>query len=70
MSQSEPSERHLGQYCPMSGGQFLISEKNSKVSQKFLKIKALINKGVEIDFTVLSTGENSDQMTKLTENLV
>ena len=34
-----------------------------------MKIKALINKGVEIDSTLLSIEEDSDQVAKLMKNL-
>ena len=53
--QSDPIERRFGQYRQMSGGRFLISEKDINISEKILMINALINEGVEIDSTALTT---------------
>jgi len=54
--QSDPIERRFGQYRQTSGGRFLISdsEKDFNSSEKILKNKALIKKGVEIYSTALS----------------
>ena len=56
--QSDPIERRFGQYRQMSGGRFLISEKDINISEKTLMINALINEDVEIDSTVLSAEED------------
>ena len=48
----------------MSGGRFLISEKDISISERILKIKALIKEGVEIDSTLLSTEEDMAQVAK------
>ena len=57
------------QYRQMSGGRFLISEKDINISEKILKIKALSNEGVEIDSTVSPTEEDPAQVSKLMENV-
>ena len=67
--QSDSIERRFGQYRPMRGGPFLISEKEINISEKILNIKALINEGVEIDSTVLSTEEDPAQVAKLMDNI-
>ena len=67
--QSDPIERCSGQYRQISGGRFLISEKDINISEKILKIKELIKEGVEINSTVLSTGEDSTQVAKLMDNI-
>ena len=67
--QSDPIERRFGQYRQMSGGRFLISEKDINISEKILKIKALIKEGVEIDSRVLSTEEDPADVAKLMENV-
>ena len=53
----------------MSGGRFLITEKDINISEKFLKIKALIKEGVEIDSTVMSTEKDPAQVAELMENV-
>ena len=53
----------------MSRGRFLISGKDINVSEIILKIKELIKEGVEINSTVLSTGEDSTQVAKLMDNI-
>ena len=67
--QSDPIERRFGQYRQMSGGRFLISEKDIAISEKILKIKALIKEGVQLDSTVLSTEEDPAQVVKLMEDV-
>ena len=65
--QSDPIERRFGKYRHMSGERFLISEKDINISEKTLKIKALINEGVEVASTVLSTEENPAKVEKVAE---
>ena len=47
--QSDPIERRFGQYRQMSGGRFLISEKDITVSEKIIKMKSLLKEGLNID---------------------
>ena len=50
--QSDPQERRFGQYRQMSGGRFLVSLKDTEVSEKILKIMSLIKEGIDIDESV------------------
>ena len=50
--QSDPQERRFGQYRQMSGGRFLVSLKDTEVSEKILKIMSLIKEGIDIDDNV------------------
>jgi len=50
--QSDPQERRFGQYRQMSGGRFLVSLKDTEVSEKILKIISLVKEGVDIDASV------------------
>ena len=50
--QSDPQERRFGQYRQMSGGRFLVSLKDTEVSEKILKTMSLIKEGIDIDESV------------------
>ena len=53
--QSDPLERRYGQYRQMSGGRFLVSLKDIQTSEKILKIKSLVQEGIDIDAQVKSS---------------
>lgn len=67
--QSDPIERRFGQYRQMSGGRFLISEKDIITSEKIVKIKTLVKEGLQLDSNVLSTEEDPVQMMNLMEDV-
>jgi hypothetical protein len=67
--QTDPIERRFGQYRQMSGGRFLISEKDIVTSEKILKIKTLVKKGLELDSGILSAEEDPVQMAKLMDEI-
>ena len=67
--QSDPNERRSAQYRRVSGGRFSISAKDINISEKTLMINAIINEGVEIHSTVLSTGEDSAWVAMLMEKV-
>jgi hypothetical protein len=46
--QSDPLERRFGQYRQMSGGRFLVSLMNTEVSEKILKVRALLELDIDI----------------------
>ena len=67
--QSDPIEKRFGQYRQMSGGRFLISEKDINISEKILKIKSLVKEGLQLDSNVISTKDDAVQIAKLIEEV-
>jgi hypothetical protein len=63
--QSDPLERRYGQYRQMSGGRFLVSLKDVNTSEKILKIKSLVQEGVDIDDSVKVHRHNDLEVQKL-----
>ena len=55
--QSDPLERHYGQYRQMSGGWFLIGLKDATLSEKIIKIKNLLKDRIDIDGNVKTRNE-------------
>ena len=47
--QSDPLERHFGQYRQMGGDLFLVGLKDTICSEKILKIKCLLKEDIDID---------------------
>ena len=49
----------------MSGGRFLVSEKDITTSEKIIKIKTLVKQGFVIDSNILKAEEDPVQIVKL-----
>ena len=49
----------------MSGGRFLVSEKDITTSEKIIKIKTLVKQGFVIDSNILKAEEDPVQIAKL-----
>ena len=47
--ESDPIERRYGKYRRMSGGRFLVSGKDVKLSDKIIKMESLLTEGIDID---------------------
>ena len=65
--QSDPLERRFGQYRQMSGGRFLVSLKDTEISEKIIKIMSLVKVGCDIDETVKEETPDQSLLASLLE---